>query len=133
MRKTYLWIAAAFLVAALAGWMSLPSADGKQTFSGTYDWSNGGSDELTAEFKPDGEGNWTVKFKFDFSGDGYTWQGTAEASLEDGSSLTGTASWDRNGRTWVFNGSIEEGVLTGTHAEVRNGKQSESGTFELSR
>lgn len=133
MAKTRIRLMTALFLIAGAGWFSLPSAEGKQVFSGTYDWSNGSSDELTAEFKPDGNGGWAVSFKFDFSGDSHTWKGTAKGSLEDGSELTGTASWKRNGRKWVFNATLVDGVLNGEHAEVRNGKESPSGTFRLSR
>ena len=51
-----------------------------QKFSGSYDWKQGGSDELTAEFKPDGEDRWKVTFRFRWGGNDNSWKGSAEGS-----------------------------------------------------
>lgn len=133
MSKILIRLVVALAVAAMTGWLVPSVADESRTFRGTYDWANGGSDTLRAEFEPDGDGAWKVEFSFDFSGDGYTWKGTATGSLEDGSDLTGTASWSRNHRTWVFTAKLVDGVLSGKHAEVRGDKETPSGTFRLTR
>ncbi len=125
--------ASAFVLAVLAA-VSVPaSAGGSQTLRGSYDWSNGGSDELSAEFEPAGDGRWTVRFEFVFSGERHAWNGTAEGSLADGGSIAGSASWDESGRNWVFEATLNDGLLEGTHAEVREGRKSGSGSFRLSR
>ena len=58
------------------------------TLSGSYDWKDGGSDDLSAEFEPDGEDRWKVTFRFRWSDRDHTWSGAAEGSLDDGSKLT---------------------------------------------
>ena len=55
-----------------------------QTFTGTYDWSDGDVGKLVAEFKPDGEGAWTVQFDFNWNGQDRTWTGTAQGTLGAG-------------------------------------------------
>ena len=102
-----------------------------ETFTGTYDWNQGGKDELRAEFTPSGENSWNVKFKFRFSGRNNTWKGTAEGSLADGGELTGTAT--NGSRNWIFEASIRNGVMKGVHTEIQRGNEYKTGTFELSR
>ena len=133
MNTTAIRRAAALMLVVTLGWMKPLTAGEQKTFTGTYDWLNGGSDRLVANFKADGDGGWDVQFQFDFSGDDYTWTGKAEGDLEDGGELTGTASWDRNGREWVFTATLVGDVIKGEHAEIRNGEPKSSGTFQLSR
>ena len=104
-----------------------------ELFRGTYDWNNGGSDKLIAEFRPDADGQWKVTFKFRFDKIFNSWQGSATGDLTEGGEVSGTTSWEETGRTWVFRGTIEEGVFSGTHAEVREDKEVASGTFTLRR
>jgi hypothetical protein len=102
------------------------------TFEGRYDWSQRGGDELRADFRPDGKGHWTVAFRFRFNGREETWSGTAQGSLSDGSTLTGTARM--GSRNWIFDAEIEDGVMRGSHREVkRSGREYTTGTFEISR
>jgi len=128
-------VAAIALIAVLAtigvlSPQSLESSD-VRTFQGEYDWTDGGTGRLHAEFKPDGEGSWKVEFDFDFNGKAQKWKGTAEGSLENGSEINGTAVWKK--RNWVFSAKIEEGVMRGQHTEIRkDGGRYESGTFEVS-
>ena len=104
----------------------------KQVFSGSYDWKQGGSDELSAEFKPDGENRWKVTFRFRWNKSNNTWKGKAEGSLEDGSTLTGTAT--SGSRNWIWEASIEDGVMRGSHREIHGSdKRYDTGTFELTR
>ncbi|MEM8993197.1 MAG: hypothetical protein AAGF23_00265 [Acidobacteriota bacterium] len=111
------------------------TAAGAQTFSGTYDWSSGGSGSLVATFAPAGETEggapaWDVTFDFTFYGKDHTWKGTAEGALEDGATITGNARGSR--RDWVFTGTLEDGVLAGDHAQLkRGGKKSRSGSFSI--
>lgn len=114
---------------------AVPAADpASAVFTGEYDWSQGGSDELSAEFEPDGDnGRWKVAFRFLFNGRKDTWKGEAEGSLEEGGTIEGTVESDMRGRTWVFRATLEGGVLSGTHAEIRGGGESPSGSFTLKR
>ena len=128
MRISNLLILAVMLLTAVA---PLSSAEDKIVLSGEYEWNNGGSDELTAEFTPTGAGKWDVEFRFRFSGKGNTWNGTALGDLSDGGELTGTATWKKSGRHWVFSGVMQDGELRGSHAEVRGEQESASGTFRL--
>lgn len=111
---------------------SFGNDESAQTFRGEYNWVDGASGPLTAEFVPDGEDSWKVKFRFEFSGKDNTWKGTARGSLADGSAVTGTSNW--RGRRWVFSGQIDDGVLRGEHTELRkDDSEYETGTFELRR
>ena len=103
-----------------------------QTFTGTYDWSDGDVGPLEAVFVPDGDGSWTVTFDFNWSDQDRTWTGTAKGSLADGTEVTGTAT-DGN-RNWVFEAKIADGVMSGSHREIREGRKPyESGSFSIER
>lgn len=102
-----------------------------RTFTGEYQWDNGGRGPLEAEFRPTGEETWKLVFRFRFDGKRYTWKGTARGSLEDGSEITGTARGG-GGRTWEFEGTVDGGVIVASHAEKRGDRLQESGTFRLS-
>ncbi|MEO1084651.1 MAG: hypothetical protein AAFY88_10435 [Acidobacteriota bacterium] len=125
------------LAAVLLAFCALACVDvaAAQTYSGSYDWSYGGSGSLAASFTPAGQAEngapaWDVTYKFTFNGKDYTWKGTAEGALEEGASVSGTARGSR--RDWVFNGTVKDGVLAGDHAEMkRSGKKSRSGTFSI--
>lgn len=103
-----------------------------QRFNGSYDWSDGGSGELSAIFKPNGEGSWKVEFSFRFSGKKNNWKGRASGSLDEGGKLSGSSGW--SGRNWEFEAEIENGVMRGTHTEIKpNGDRYSTGSFELRR
>ena len=130
MKKTTSALMVAVLV--LAAGAAVADTEKPQTFSGSYDWTDGSVDDLKAVFQPDGEDAWTVTFDFTWNGKPHTWTGTAQGSLEDGTEVTGTAT-DGN-RNWVFEGSIKDGVMSGVHREIREGRDPyESGTFEIKR
>ena len=130
MNKTTTALTIAVLILAAGAAMS--NEHGAQTFVGTYDWSDGDIGTLKAEFEPDGEATWKVKFDFNWHGQDHTWTGTAKGSLADGSEVTGTAT-DGN-RNWVFEGSVQDGVMSGSHREIREGRDPyESGTFDIKR
>ena len=89
------------LALALALVLAPALADGEATsFEGKYQWKDGGSDWLKAEFTPTGEGQWDVSFQFKWNGSDYSWTGELEGSLEDGGNLSGTA---RSGATSIPN------------------------------
>lgn len=120
------------VVLALTAGVGIAESNDSQTFTGSYDWSDGRVDDLTAEFKPDGADTWKVKFDFRWNGQSHNWTGTAKGSLAEGSQLTGTAT--DGYRKWVFEASIEDGVMSGSHREIREGRKPyESGTFAIKR
>jgi hypothetical protein len=124
-------IAMALLVLAL-GVKPVEAKKETETFSGQYDWSQGGSDRMSAEFEPEGADSWKVTFRFRFSGRSETWKGTANGSLADGSTLSGTAT--SGNRNWIFEADIEDGVMRGSHREIkRSGREYPTGTFKISR
>lgn len=131
MRTARVLAAWAVLLVLVFGFGTTQARKNTKTFEGRYEWSQGGSDKLRADFRPDGENRWDVAFRFNFSGRKETWTGTAEGSLADGSKLTGTAT--SGGRNWIFEARIEDGVMRGEHREVkRGGRQYATGTFEIS-
>lgn len=121
------------LLLAVAGIVSSTLAvSTPKVFTGQYDWRDGGTGDLSAEFKPDGDNQWRVTFRFDFDGSSKTWKGKAEGNLEDGSEVTGTASW--KSRDWGWTATIEEGTMRGKHTELKSrGRTYDTGTFELNR
>jgi hypothetical protein len=132
MRTTrILFMGAALLLVGL-GVGSAQARKDTTTFEGRYEWSQNGGDELRADFRPDGENRWKVAFRFRFGGRKETWSGTAQGGLTDGSKVTGTAKM--GSRNWIFDAEIEEGVMRGSHREVkRSGREYPTGTFEISR
>ena len=106
-------------------------ANEKQNFTGSYQWDNGGTGKLTMELKPKGDDEWKVTYRFEWGGDKRSWKGTATGSLEDGTSVLGTAKW--SGRNWRFEAEIVDGKMTGVHTEVNDKKSFKTGTFEVSR
>jgi len=131
MSRNHLLIATVVML-LIVGVTATQAKKATETFSGQYDWSQGGSDRLSAEFKPVGVDSWKITFRFHFSGRHETWKGTATGSLADGSTLTGTAT--SGNRNWTFEAGIEDGVMHGSHREVkRSGREYPTGTFKLSR
>lgn len=131
--KPKLILVALFGVAlAVAGIATTIAEPALRVFTGHYDWRDGGKDDLTIEFEPDGDGRWKVRFRFEFDGRGNTWKGSAEGALEDGSRVTGTAKW--KSRKWTWSATLEDGVMRGTHTELTSrSKTYRTGTFELRR
>ena len=132
MRTTRILLPAIVLLLLGLGVGTAQARKDTTTFQGRYDWSQGGGDELRADFRPDGENRWKVAFRFQFSGRKETWSGSAQGSLTEGSTLTGTATM--GSRNWVFDAAIKDGVMSGSHREVkRSGREYTTGTFEISR
>jgi hypothetical protein len=123
------WLIAAGLMLAVLCTPSL--AEETKTLTGEFLWSQRDTrGDLEAIFTPAGEGKWSVAFNFEFRGEPHTYTGTAEGSLSDGE-LKGEVQNENKKRTWVFNGSFEAGAFKGTHAEIRDGAQTDTGTLRL--
>lgn len=123
-----LFLASAILTTAFC-WEA--SAGDTQTLTGEYLWDRrdmGG--ELEAVFTPTGEGTWDVSFHFSHRGEAHTYTGTAAGSLSEGA-LEGTVLNEDKRRTFTFTGAFEDGVFSGTHAEIRNGGKRATGTLTL--
>ena len=98
------------LATALLLATALPAAAEKAekvNFSGEYQWKQGGNDRLAAEFTPDGDERWKVKFRFDWSGNSYTWKGDIAGPLTEGSEFNGTARSKDGRREWRISGTLE--------------------------
>jgi hypothetical protein len=87
---------------------------------------------IEAVFTPSGEGAWTVEFYFTFQGQDYTFGGTAEGSLTEGT-LSGFAENESRKRMFTFIGEFTDGRFEGFHAEVENGAEVPTGTMYLER
>ncbi|ANM31641.1 hypothetical protein ABI59_21885 [Acidobacteria bacterium Mor1] len=123
----------ALLITLLA--LCMPAMGAKlpsHTFSGSYDWSDGGSDELSAEFKSDGDDRWKVKFKFKWNGKNHTWKGSAKGSLTEDGKVIGKVDSGMGNRIWSFEADLAGNTLSGKHTEITGGKTYETGTFRIS-
>ena len=107
-------------------------ADGTQTLTGEYVWTNRDSrGDLKAVFTPTGEGTWDVTFYFKFRGEPHEYAGSAEGSLTEGA-LKGKVKNEDRKRTFTFEGAFENGKFRGTHEETTPGRARETGTLTLS-
>lgn len=131
MRYTFPTLMLAIAVALAAVVSTGAIAGNQQTFTGEYQWADGGSGELTAVFKPEGDDRWKVKFKFRFGGKSHNWSGTAVGSLTTNGTVTGTAEWGK--RTWEFDATLEDGTLRGSHTETTGERRYDTGSFALAR
>ena len=125
----------ALLIAAMAILLTVSSgfagAEETQTLTGEFVWTHrGASGDLEAIFTPKGEGKWEVAFHFEFRGKPHVYSGTAEGSLTSGA-LKGTVLNEGKKRTFTFNGTVKDGKFTGTHAEVGDDGDQETGTLSL--
>jgi hypothetical protein len=128
-QRTALWLAVvAMLVPAAAG---MASSDDSQTLKGQYFWNqNNETGPLEAVFTPTGEGRWAVAIHFKFQGRPHLYLGSAEGSLTDGL-LKGEVKADHPSTTFVFEGTVKDGKFQGTHAELSDGEQYQTGTLTL--
>ena len=118
----------AILLTALNG---AAGADAGRTLKGSFVWgdANKGGD-LEVVFEPDGEAAWGVAFHFEFRGQAHVYRGTARGSLAEGT-LEGTVQNEDKKRTFKFQGTFQDGVYQGTHAEIEDGSESPTGTLTL--
>ncbi len=106
---------------------------GDQTLKGEYYWVGDRSHgDLRAVFTESGQNQWQVAFYFEFSDGPHTYEGTATGNLSDGT-LQGEVKNENQRRTFTFEGSFENGIFKGTHAEIRRGRASHMGTLTLRR
>lgn len=129
LKKAALLVLAASCLLLVAG-LQASAADSK-TLTGEYHWTNRDSKgPLEAIFTPKDEGVWDVSFHFEFRGEKHIYTGTAEGSLTEGA-LKGEVLNETKRRTFTFEGAFDGGQFTGTHAEIREGNQRETGTLTL--
>ena len=101
------------------------------TLTGEFVWEHGNATgDLEAVFTPTGEGSWDVAFHFTFRNKPHTYSGSAQGSLTAGA-LSGTVLNENKKRTFAFEGSFEDGIFNGTHAEVGDQRTSSTGTLTL--
>ncbi len=101
-----------------------------RTLSGNWVWSHrNNTGSLEAIFTATGDGTWDVVFHFTFRGKPRVFSGTAEGSLSG--EFRGTIQNEAKDRTFKFRGSFEEGKFQGTHAEIEDGEEHETGTLTL--
>lgn len=129
LKKATLLVLATMCLALFVG-LQAGAADGK-TLTGEYHWTNRDSrGPLEAIFTPKEDGIWDVSFHFEFRGEKHVYTGTAEGSLSDGA-LKGEVLNETKKRTFTFEGAFEGGKFKGTHAEIREGNQLDTGTLTL--
>ena len=130
MRK--LAFAAVAVVLCLTGAPGSGQAGEKTTtLTGEFVWEHGNSTgDLEAVFTATGEESWDVAFHFTFRNKPHTYSGSAQGSLTAGE-LSGTVLNENKKRTFKFEGSFEDGVFNGKHAEVRAKRTSSTGTLTL--
>ncbi len=102
------------------------------TVKGSYVWARQDKDipgDIEAVFTPDGKNQWNVVWSFEWEGEMRHWAGKATGSLKSGE-LEGEATEERDRkRTFVFKGSVEDGVFNGEHGAMREGKMNVLGTI----
>ena len=105
------------------------AASADTTMVGEYNWNQGVSGDLKAVFTPDGEGQWQVSFYFDFRNEPHTYTGTAKGAMDG--TLEGEVKNESKKRSFTFEGSFEDGVFNGNHAETTPGRARRTGTMML--
>ena len=106
-----------------------------QTLTGEYQWNRPDEEPgpIKAVFTSTGEDQWDVSFHFTFRDEEHVWSGTAEGSLTDGDLSGKVMSGGDKPSPFVFEGKVEAGVFTGTHAGMRDGDRRDTGTMTLSQ
>ena len=103
-------------------------------WKGEYKWVRTKGEKkgtVTAEFAPDGENKWKVKFFFKWGKKDHIYTGTATGSVKDGK-LKGTVLNDTKKRSFTFEGTVKEGTLTGTYNETTKGRAKKTGVITMS-
>lgn len=102
-----------------------------KTLAGEYFWTqNETRGPVEATFTPESDGVWAVKFEFEFDGKQHVYQGTARGSLDEGA-LEGEVRNREDRVTFTFEGTFEDGTFQGTHASMRGGSPTQTGTILL--
>ena len=122
---------AALTIAGIAGaGEEIEAAAETRILVGEFAWNRGAQGDLEAIFTSTGEDEWIVDFHFTFRDTPRTFSGTAKGSLSEGA-LAGTVKNQKGNRTWTFEGTFEDGTLSGTHAETSSGEALDTGTLTL--
>ncbi len=103
-------------------------------WAGSYKWIRKKGEKqgtVTADFTPDGEGKWKVKFYFKWGKKDHIYTGTAKGSVEDGK-LAGAVLNDTKKRSFTFEGIVKDGTLTGTNKENTKGRTKDTGSIVMS-
>ena len=103
-------------------------------WEGEYKWVRTKGEKkgtVTAQFTPDGEDKWKVKFFFKWGKSDHVYSGTATGSVKDGK-LEGTVLNDDKKRSFTFKGIVKNGILTGTHNETTKDREKKTGTITMS-
>lgn len=134
MKKTSLLRATCCLTAAFLLLLAVSAGaktESTKTLTGEYFWTqNDTRGPLEATFTPQSEGVWKVEFEFEFDGKQHVYLGTARGSLEEGA-LEGEVRNREDKVTFTFEGTFEDGTFEGTHASMRSGSPSRTGTLIL--
>ena len=122
----------ALLVAAPLLLLGKPAeAAAAETLTGIY--NSGFQDRparLKAVFTPTDAGAWSVDFHFSHGGRDLNYSGTAHGSLTEGD-LQGRVVSENGSRTFSFQVNFENRVGTGRHAEIRRGREADTGPLTL--
>jgi hypothetical protein len=130
MNKNCLGLLAAVTLVLVGSLGSVAAEEAETTtLNGAYIWAQGNADgELEVIFSPTGEAEWDVSFNFTFRNKPHTYTGSAAGKIGEGA-FSGTVVNESKRRTFTFEGSFEDGVFMGTHAEVHGEKSSPTGTL----
>ena len=130
MRRSALSFAICVLLAVLAAAGATTDPADTYELAGSYVLLHGEWEKVEATFVASGSDSWTVEFRFEFQGRSETWTGSAMGSLIEGP-LEGTVQVEEMGRSFVFRGEVNDGVLEATHAETELGGETPTGTMTL--
>ena len=86
--------------------------------------------DLLATLTPTGEGEWAVKFEFDWEDGPHVYSGTCSGSLDGEFSGDITSDGEREMK-FKFTGTFEDGMYSGTHSFVTEDGLKPAGTLTL--
>ena len=113
---------------------ALADAAGKDAdikLTGTFNWTRKNTTEnLDAVLTPTGTNAWTVVFKFNWDKKPYAWNGTIKGRLDNGD-VSGEACSDGGKRTFTFQGTASNHVISLQHVETTGKKNVPTGNCTL--
>jgi hypothetical protein len=118
-------LAAFCMIAATTLWAS-DVTDGKDvTIKGTFVWEKkpGEIHDLDAKLTPTGQNEWNATWNFVWGKKPTTYVGVVKGDLLNGK-VTGTGNTtEGNARSFAFEGTSKDGVITMKHCETTKGKK----------
>ncbi len=126
------WIAllGVFFLAAMPGF----AGDDDVTLEGDFVWEREDGDhggDLKAILTPTGEGEWDIKFHFEWEDGPHIYTGKCSGSLDGDFSGSVQADGERE-MNFTFSGSFEDGTFNGTHGFVtKEGGLKQAGKLTL--